>query len=426
MNPESTRRHRVRDVLPVVVGVGLGVLLVFPPVRLGALALAVAGACALAYRAGHRLVALLAVAFLLRLVTLAVDTQLGVVIVTGTAIENHEAAAAFVDGLLAGGLDVPSDTRQVVMAVFHAPFYLILGDGYTVGAISTAFYGSLVGVPAYYIARRIVEPRTALLATGAVVLWPSLFLRSLVVQREVFIVLVLFVILLVAVRWVERPRLADLGLALPAIWLLLQLRRENLLLVAVVGFLVILARSDFDWVQVLLLGAGGGVVAIFALNFGQFTNYGDVVTPAVIDQFAHGRAKGNAAYLTDLHYRTWLDVALLAPVKFVYYTFSPLPWQVTRPVDLLAGLSGWGVFLSCLLVPRAIRQHPNRRRELLVLLGYAVSGLTLYGIVELNYGAAFRRRIAFVPILVMIAVFALARVTVRYRSDATHETQPTS
>lgn len=416
---------RTENTWLVMIGLVLGVALAVPLLRFPLLAVGVMAVGIVAYRRTHWLAVLLSVAFLARLIAIAADTQLGFVVVTGTTLGNHQAIAAFAGGLLQGELILSSDIRRTILGILYVPFYLVLGDHYVVGGVSTAFYGTLLGVPVYYIVCQFGDRRTALLGAGAVLFWPSIFYRSLAVQRETIIVLSLFVLMYVAVRWVKEVQLTHLAFALPALWVLFELREENILLVAILGMLVIVARGEIDVATVTLLGIGSGIVVFFALNFGSLTNYGTTVSPDAIDRFAHGRAHGNAAYLTDLHYRSWLDIVVFSLIKLVYYAFSPLPWQVNRTIDLMAGLSGWGVFLCCLLVPRAFRQYSDHRRELFVLFGYAVIGATLYGIIEMNYGAAFRRRIAFVSIVVMLAACVLSRVRLRYDTDRS-ETQTTT
>jgi hypothetical protein len=401
---------RVGDVALLAVGCTLGLALAVPAVGFFLLPLATAVVLAVAYRRGRWLAVVLAGAFLARLLALALDAQLGFVVVTGTTVENHQAFAAFAEGLTRGELVLSSNTRRAILGVLYLPFYLVLGGEYVVGALATAFYGTLLGLPVHHTVRQFGERRAALVATTAVLFWPSVLFRSLVVQRETVIVLTLFVLLFVAVRWVRTARARHLLLAVPALWVLFELRSENIVFVALLGGLVMLARGRVDATTATLLVAGVAVGVFFVLNFRQITNFGTSVSPAAIDMFAHGRAHGRAVYLEGLHYRSWLDILLSAPVKLVYFLFSPLPWQVERPVDLLAALSGWGVFGCCLLVPRAFRQYAGRRRELFVLVGYALAGATLYAIIEMNYGAAFRRRIAFVPVAVVLAACVASRL----------------
>ncbi len=419
----------VTDTLPeargavsmTLVGIGsaFGLALTTPMLRFLLLFVLVAVGFAVGYLRKHWLAVILAGSFFTRLLALAVDTQLGMTVVTGATMANHQAVGAFASGLTSGELVLSSNVRRVILGVLYAPFYLFLGDQYVVGGIATAFYGTLLGIPVYGIVRQFGDRRAALAATGAVLFWPSIFFRSLIIQRETIIVLSLFVLLYVAVRWVTRVKIAHLTVAIPALWVLFELRQENILLVAILGILVLVARGEVDAATTTLFAIGSGGVMFFALNFGSLTSFGTTVSPAAIDAFAHGRAHGSAAYLVNLHYRSWLDIVLYAPIKLGYFLFSPLPWQVSRFVDLLAGVSGWGVFLCCLLVPRAFRQYPAHRRELFVLTGYALIGATLYGIIEMNYGAAFRRRIAFVPIVLILAACVVSRV----RLDGTLQTE---
>lgn len=425
MTASQTTSRRTADTAVVLLGVALGLAFAVPALRYLVLLVAVSVVLVVAYLREHWLAVVLTVAFLARLLALAVDTQLGFVVVTGTSIENHQAFAAFADGLTRAELVLSPNVRRVILGVLYLPFYLALGGQYAVGAIATAFYGVLLGIPVYYIVREFGDRRAGLAATGAVLFWPSVFFRSLIVQREIIILLSLFLLLYVAIQWVTRIRSRDVVVALPALWVLFELRAENILFVAILGVLVILARGKFDAVTVVLFALGSAVAVFFALNFGQLTNYGTTITPASIDAFAHGRAHGRAVYFVNVHYRSWLDIVLLAPVKLVYYMFSPLPWQVEQVIDLLAGVSGWGVFLCSLLVPHVFRQYPEHRRKLFVLVTYALVGAMLYGIIEMNYGAAFRRRIAFVSIVVMLAACVLSEVRVTWEGRRT-ETQTTT
>jgi len=75
------------------------------------------------------------------------------------------------------------------------------------------------------------------------------------------------------------------------------------------------------------------------------------------------------------------------------------------------------LFVAALLSGRGfvlLRAHPEKRAT---LAAYAISGITAYAIVEMNAGAAFRRRIQFVPIVLLLAVVALTSVSFRQRLD---------
>lgn len=392
----------------------------FRPVLLG---LAVGAVAIVAYRRGRWLVTVLAVAFFVRLVAIAIDAQLGFVVETNTTLENHETIVRFTESLLDGELSLTTSGRRNLLALLHFPFYLLLGPVQYAGMASTALYGTLIGLPVYYLASRLTTHRRSLLATGAVVFWPSIVYRSLAIQREVILVLALLVLLTVAVRWAERIRLTGLFFAVPAAAITIVFRPENLVLIVLMAALAMFARERISVASMVIGGACGAILAVFVLQFGDFTGFGTSLTPQTLDAYAHGRAHGNAAYLVDLHYTSWLDVVLLAPLKIVYFLFSPLPWQVDRLVDLLAGISGWAVFGTLLLLPRAIRRVSDERATVLILLGYALIGVALYAIVEMNYGAAFRRRIAFVPIFVLFAVVGLEQVSVRPLFPAPRETQ---
>lgn len=398
------------------------------------------------YWRGNTLLALLAAGYLFRLGIVVLNFRLGVLTQPDISISHHERAMALADAWLSGQLGgvLETGTMERLVAYTHAPFYLVFGRWQLAGELGTAFYGTAIGYVTYAIAKQVTTRRNAVLAAGAVVFWPSIVYRSVVIQREVLVALSMLTTVWVALRltqpnrlyehfpeedvwrtahWTKRLPATDIALLLVAVGVIYITRKENL---AVVGISLVVALAlrnrDVPWRFVVVGGLLLPVLAYFTLNFADFVGGSTALTPAGLDRFAHLRARGGSAYLTDLHYRSWLDIALYAPVKIVYFLFSPLPWQVDSLTDLLAGVSGWGLFVATLLSGRGfvlLRAHPEKRAT---LAAYAISGITAYAIIEMNSGAAFRRRIQFVPIILLLAVVALTSVSFRQRSDqATRE-----
>jgi hypothetical protein len=393
------------------------------------------------YWRGNVLLTLLATAYLFRLGIIVLDSQVGILVQPDISIGHHGRAMSLADAWLngrIGGILGDVTLMRRFIAYTHAPFYFLLGRWQLAGELGTAFYGTAIGYAMYAIARQVTTRRNAVLAAGAVVFWPSIVYRSVVIQREVLAVLSMLTAVWIALRltqpnrlyerfpdervwktahWTKRLPAADLSLLLVAIGVVYVTRKEN---IAVVGITLVVALAlrnrEMPWRFVAIGALLLPVFSYFALNFADFVDGSTALTPAGLDTYAHYRDHGGSAYLTTLHYRTWLDVVLYAPVKIVYFLFSPLPWQVDSLTDFLAGVSGWGLFIAVLLSGRGfvlLRAHPEKRAT---LAAYAISGITAYAIIEMNSGAAFRRRIQFVPIVLLLAVIALTSVSFRQRS----------
>ncbi|EMA39650.1 hypothetical protein C448_14575 [Halococcus morrhuae DSM 1307] len=399
------------------------------------------------YWRGNLLLALLAAGYLLRLAIIVLNSQLGVLTQPDISVFHHERSAALAGGWLEGQFTVPlselapardTSLMRTVVAYLHAPFYVLLGSWRVAGELGTAFYGTIIGYMTYIVSTQITTRRNSIFAAGAVVFWPSIVYRSVVIQREVLVALAMLMMVWISLRftqpnqlyerapeddvwqithWTKRLPMGDIVLLFVAMVVLYVMRPENL---AVAGVTLVVAftlrNRHVPWRFVVVGGLLLPILGYFALNFGDFVGGQTALTPAGLDGYAHARAHGGSTYLADLHYRSWLDILLYAPVKVVYFLFSPLPWDVNGFTNFLAGVSGWALFIATAFTGRGftmLRDHSEKRA---IIATYAVSGILAYSIIEMNAGAAFRRRIQFVPVILILAAIALSSISFHDRS----------
>jgi len=422
-----------------VVGVGLVTRFLF--IWFGAFVLVV-GLSVLGYRqyrAGKYLAALLIAAFLVRAAIVLLNSQLHVLAQPPISVEHSENAAALADlwthGQFFDGASIPSRTRRFVAYVL-APFYVFLGSWEVAGELAIAGFGTLIGYVAYKLATEVTTDRNAVLAAGIVVFWPSILYRSIVIQREVLVALTMLTMLWIALQWTDRERPRDwtqvwpwlrdiAALAVIAVVIYLA-RRENVAIIAVTFAAALTLRYRRSPRSVGLVGLIlVPPFAYLALNIGKLTGVGTAISPRILDRYAQGRNKGATTYLTDLHYESWFDVLLYLPLKVFYYLFSPMPWQVNGVADLLAGVSGWAMAVAVLVaVPGFFRARGDIAKRF-TMLAYAASGIVAYAIIELNAGAAFRRRIQFVPVILVFAAIGLGTLLIRLDDRRSSTTEPT-
>jgi len=300
---------------------------------------------------------------------------------------------------------------RVLVAHLLAPFYVVLGHSPVSGRIAIAFFSLFIGYFVFRLARHVTDRKTAALAAAVVLFWPTIFYRSVVIQREVLIVIALLAFLWAAVQWLDAVTLPTVVVALLATTSIFVLREENLFLIAaMVGFVSLVKSRDRPYYLAGLALFAVPFVAYFALNFAQFTGHGTTLSPAALDAFAYGRAHGDATYLLGLHYDTWLDVALYAPMKILYFLYTPFPWHIQSLTELFVGASALSLLVATVLARRGIATLQDEPYYLGLLLSYLLTGIITYSIIEMNYGAAVRRRIQFVPILLLLTVIGLSNV----------------
>lgn len=331
-----------------------------------------------------------------------------------------------------------SGLMRTLVAYLLAPFYAVLspitGSSAIPGRIAVSIYSLGLGLLGYTLARELsLDERHAVVVGGIVLFWPGIVYRSVVIQREVFVALATLAIVWIAMRWARSVGTSGWSSAVGTVALvaacavLFVIRPENLLVVAAVLAVstVVRYRDQVRTVAVVSVLAAGGVVYA-ATNLGTFIGgraalRGVGLTPAVLDNYAHARAHGDTAYLTWLHYDTWLDVVAFAPLKVVYFLGSPMLWSASGLPGLLAGASGAALLvMSALAIYGAMCMfRADRSADELapyaatVLLAFLVVGVGAYAVIEMNGGAAFRRRITFVPAIATFAVVALS--TLRQR-----------
>lgn len=400
----------------------LAVLTLLPPdmtiVFVTALTIGIGAA---AYYLGNYLLAVLAIAFLFRIAVVLANGHFQILPVPPIAPfhsqRGTELAAAWSHGQF---LHPPfsQDLMRMLLAYLIAPFYVFFGETPVAGRLGIAFISLFVGYFVYRLATPIVPRRTAILASAFVLFWPTIVYRSVVIQREIVGVVALLAFLWAAVQWLDRISLLSVVVAIAASGTVFVFRKENLVLItAVLGMLFLIKSRDRPYYLAGVTFFSVPFFVYFVLNFGQFTGFGTTLTPAALDAFAYGRAHGDAAYLVGLHYRSWFDVVLYTPLKIVYFLYTPFPWYVRSVTELVVGASATALFIATILSRRGIVLLKEHRGYLFVLLTYLSVGITAYAVVEMNYGAAVRRRIQFIPILILFAVVGISNIRLRIKGN---------
>lgn len=98
------------------------------------------------------------------------------------------------------------------------------------------------------------------------------------------------------------------------------------------------------------------------------------------------------------------------PLGAVYFLLVPFPWQIHNTLALTAlvqNLFAWyqAIVLAVLGISILAWNRPNAT---LILVGFALSGVVSYGLIEGNMGPAMRHRSQLQIVLVVAAVTAVA------------------
>ncbi|MXR50422.1 hypothetical protein GRX03_02215 [Halovenus sp. WSH3] len=380
------------------------------------------GVGVLSYRCGRFLLPILAGALLVRFLIIIADQVFSLLPTPPISRVHNQHTIEIITHLSQGELSaMPVEPNLwTFMSYYLTPFYLIIGQDPIAGRIAVSVSSILLGYISYKIGRFVLSRNQATFAAGLILFWPTILYRSVVIQREILLTVALLTVVLAiqhmyaSITWRDAI-LGGLGIIVIAV-----LRVENILLVAamiaVAGYL---KSRDNPYGMAAITIVVSVFATFFAFNTAQFTGYGAVLSPDVVDAYAHARAHGEAAYLINLHYDTWLDIVLYAPLKIVYFLYTPFPWQVRGVVEAMVSVSAIALLFSTVVAKRSIGKLRNRPYYLGILTSYLTTGIVIYSIVEMNYGAAVRRRIQFIPILLLLGVIGLSdlEVEINWRGE---------
>lgn len=109
---------------------------------------------------------------------------------------------------------------------------------------------------------------------------------------------------------------------------------------------------------------------------------------------------GGSDYLTNLPVKSMGGALLLSPLKMVYFTFSPMPWDWRGFPDLLAFFIDSIIYLMLCwgIIKNANNEYINLRTGLIISL---LSVVFIFGIGVTNAGTAMRHRAKLLPLFVV-------------------------
>ena len=119
-------------------------------------------------------------------------------------------------------------------------------------------------------------------------------------------------------------------------------------------------------------------------------------------------AKGRAVYLETLIVEDLDDVLWQAPIRAVYFLFTPLAWWIHTLEDALAFLDAALYLLMIVVILRHWRSIGRDKGFVTVLLATLLLVIGL-GLVTSYYGSAIRHRQKVAPLIIALAGVSMAQ-----------------
>jgi len=325
--------------------------------------------------------------------------------------------------------------------------YLITGRTPLFIQTFNVILGTLSVWQVYWIANRLWAERPAIIITIVSGFYPFVILYSAVLLPEAPMILFLVTSLRLAIQFWDDGHIFHLLGAL--LFALVSAKFQTGMLVALTGVLFLAFLKFFYSLRrggrrqiVLMAGASllvfSVVAAVFFTGFG-FEKIGDHLNSIFDPQYllcvsawrSHGRAvykiidhgvncglsRTNMMKQPTYHpppypMELWGKVLLAIPMSMFLVMFSPFPWWISSPVDLIGFFDGFIYFGLVIMVGInvfRIKRH-KKRWVALALLGVLLLVIAGFGMFTSNYGTAIRHRAKFIWLLAILAAPVLSRL----------------
>jgi hypothetical protein len=293
--------------------------------------------------------------------------------------------------------------------------YHFFGESALVGFVANTFFFSLTAFNVYRIGAALFGSRGGQLAALVFLLLPYSVLHSTYLYRDPLINYFMseFFYQLLVVSGGERQS------ALRWLWIVFVviysgiLRRENLVMVtAIVGFLmfrkVLVSRTFLRPIMIVstvFILSAGAIIIFQNADIWILRNFKSLVEVEMLNQRMEAFDEAQSAYLQNQTYSSYFDIVKYAPIRAVYFMFSPFPWDIFKKSQYIPFFEG--ILVGCFLIfmPGALSKvkKVNINYYYAVTL-YLVCGIVGSGLIQSNSAGAQRHRTQFTFLIIAIAV----------------------
>ncbi|MBD3383433.1 hypothetical protein GF407_00780 [candidate division KSB1 bacterium] len=299
---------------------------------------------------------------------------------------------------------IQASLQVKVFSLINALIYWIVGNYESIIRVFCAFWGILAVERLYRITQIIeLKSRESNLSILIITFLPSFIIFSSLNMRDALIIFLSFD-LLYRVVYMQRYNLnfkfIILFFDIVAIYFLRKLNIVLYLLIFAIYILIQFVRRTKHkfWSIALILVTITGLFIYFqdssVLNF--FLSYSN--------REVQWRSAGGAVYLPNTVYHSYLDIILWLPVRFFYFTFGPMPWQIDNAFMLMAFLESAFILFFLYGMKNSIsglfRENGN---IILFIFIFCLISLMANAVIDSNYGTAIRHKLNYILPLIPLA-----------------------
>ncbi len=328
---------------------------------------------------------------------------------------------AVADSWSRGPSGAPGPRSSLSYFGINALFITLLGEARYGAAILNLFAGVWTCLIVFVLGRDVIGVREGRIASVITAVFPSLVLWSVLNIRDSLATFLVAMIVLAGVRLNRRFTLRSLVLVLGGTVLLAWLRDYMAFLVGLgllLGYGVALRPGKFAstvFAGVLLIG----FAAFGASRFGWFSQ---VIVDDPLAQLQTMRtalqASASSAYGANFDTGTLSGAITFLPFGIAFLLFAPFPWAIESPLQAAAmpeTLLWYPLFaLAILGMGKSLKKAGPGA---MIVLSVLIVVVTIYALVEGNFGTAYRHRAQIMPLFFVFGgsgvVIARAKLSTR-------------
>ena len=296
-----------------------------------------------------------------------------------------------------------------------AILYSLFGRSLLMAQSLSLFFGIGSVFLGWLLAKKIWGDDIAKKAGWVLALFPTLVLYSALLLREVYCVFFLLVAIFGVFNWVRTGELKSILLALfgfiSATFFHGGMIVGGIVFLLVVGlkyikhFFILLLSNRISLKNLLIVTLVLFISIIYASNKIKIPKLGTLEQSLSIDRLVKHT---NITTRSDASYPEWTKINSVseliykAPIRVIYFLFSPFPWDIKKLSHLAGSLDSILYMTLIFLILRSrkvIWEDPALRFILIILISY----FFVFGIGVGNFGTGIRHRSKFVIGLILLA-----------------------
>lgn len=292
-----------------------------------------------------------------------------------------------------------------IYSLVNALFYWVLGNHESVVRLFCAFWGILAVERIYRINKLIgLEATENLISIVVISFLPSFIIFSSLNMRDALIIFLSFDLLYRIVYVLNYNINRKAIIIIFDVIAIFLLRKLNIVLYITIILIFSMVQFIRKKENKLLWSVAVVAVVVAVFYYFQestimkfFLNYAN--------REVQWRSSGGAVYLPGTVYHSYFDMFKSLPIRFFYFTFGPMPWQIDNTFMLFSFLESFFILIFLIGLQSITRFRENYTAILFILI-FSLTALLANSVIDSNYGTAIRHKLNYIiPLIPLAAPF---------------------